>query len=444
MFSPLLDLVVCPGCSGRLTMENDSFACNSDGCGLCFPPLGRVPCLLPRPGQWLDLWRKQLGLIHAEADRTIATFDAEARKPGLLRTTLQRLREQSELTRKIVAEIDGVLVPAIGQPIAHADPIPGFSPLETLHLLHRDWGWPESDENARALGCVERVLGAPLGRTLVVGAGACRLAYDLHQNHGATMTVAVDIDPLVLLVAEKVVHGDRVVLTEARSNATEITRLSAVRTLEAPSGTVDRFYPLLANGLALPLADESFDTVVTPWFTDLVPPDQRDWVTKVRRLLRDEGRWVNYGPLLYPPSRPAACRFSREELLELVEMAGFEVEKTTSELMPFSLSPLAERGRLEACLAFSARKSSVTNDDSRDPPKFIVLADLPVPDFGGRSLFYHQAATFRAVVELIDGSRSINQIAAAIIARAGTHPAAIVDTIRYCLLEVHPLCKREG
>src|SRR5690242_10338264 len=169
MASPLLDLVVCPGCSGPLTVEDDSFICGSKACGQRFPPLGRVPCLLSRHEQWLELWKKQLGLIHAEADRTVATFEAEARKPGLLRATTQRLREQAELTRKIVAEIDGVLVPAVGEPIPHSEPIPGFSPLETLHLLHRDWGWPESDENARALACVERVLSAPFGRTLVIG-----------------------------------------------------------------------------------------------------------------------------------------------------------------------------------------------------------------------------------------------------------------------------------
>jgi hypothetical protein len=223
-----------------------------------------------------------------------------------------------------------------------------------------------------------------------------------------------------------------------------MSRLSAVRTLEAPRGAVERFFPLIANGLALPFAPQSFDTIVTPWFTDLVPPDHRDWVTNVRRFLRDGGRWVNYGPLLYPPSRPAACRFSREELLELVELAGFEVEKTTSALMPFSLSPLAERGRLEPCLAFSAKKSAVIGGDSHDPPAFIVLADLPVPDFEGRPGFYHQVATFRAVVELVDGRRSINEIAAAITARAGTRPQGIVDTIRYCLLDVHPLCKKDG
>jgi hypothetical protein len=436
----LSDVVLCPQCLGTLSSSpGPLFRCSS--CDQQFPPVGEVACLLPEQEQWRKLWRAQLAVVHQEADLTVSMFEAEGRKPGLLPTTRQRLEEQATLTRQIVGEVDDALRRAVGEPLAPSEQLPPFSPLESLHLLFRDWGWPASDENGRAFKMVERVLGAPLGRVLVLGAGACRLAYDLHVRHKARATVALDIDPLVLLTANRVLTGRTVKLTEGRSNATELTRLKAERSLEPPEGPTENFHLLLANGLQPPLQRHCFDTVLTPWFVDLVPPDLRDFVGMIHRLLVPGGQWINYGPLLYPLSRPGACRFSREELLELARRAGFELGKTTSELMPFSLSPLAERGRLEQCLAFCARAGIPPADVAGELPSWVVLPHLEVPDFEGRATFQHSSAAFRAIVELIDGKRSVNEIAAVLAVRLKTNPPGIRDSVRHCLLETHPACR---
>ena len=42
---------------------------------------------------------------------------------------------------------------------------------------------------------------------LVLGAGGCRLAYDLHVHCGGTETAVVDIDPFLLVIAEAVIRG---------------------------------------------------------------------------------------------------------------------------------------------------------------------------------------------------------------------------------------------
>ena len=71
--------------------------------------------------------------------------------------------------------------------------------------LHRDWAWGE-EENAAGLAEIVQALGGGargLGRTLVHGAGAGRLAYDLHAAGDAPLTVATDFNPLLLLVARE-------------------------------------------------------------------------------------------------------------------------------------------------------------------------------------------------------------------------------------------------
>jgi SAM-dependent methyltransferase len=196
-----------------------------------------------------------------------------------------------------------------------------------------------------------------LGRVLVVGAGGCRLAYDLHRE-SASETTVVDIDPYLFVPAEAVVRGRQVRLTEASLNVFEASRASAAWTLRAPAGPLDEahFHFFLANGVAPPFADATFDTVVTPWFIDRVPSDVPAFLGVVRRLLRPGGRWLNQGPLLYPPETPLPRRYSRDELVELAAQAGFEVGSVDVASRRYLVSPLTGSGKIERVLTFSAAR----------------------------------------------------------------------------------------
>jgi uncharacterized protein YbaR (Trm112 family)/SAM-dependent methyltransferase len=425
----LLDLLTCPACRGQLSEHGAALQCRQ--CRADYPTLGGVPCLLPEPARWRASWRLQLEELRSAAAETVVMFEKELRKPALLANTRLRLQTQIELTQKTLAEVVSIIEPAAGPDIENPIGAPRIDPLNTFHYLHRDWA--ETTENGTALACVERVLdGAPLGRLLVLGAGAGRLAYDLHVTQCASMTVAVDIDPLVALVARKMASGERLELTEARSNATEMTRFGVLRTLQAPSGPVDRFHVLLANGLQPPLRDQMFDTVLTPWFIDVVPPDLRDFMSELSRVLVPGGRWLNYGPLLFPPSRPAAYRYAREEVAELARAAGFEITRETDELVRFAYSPLAARGRLEHCIAFSARKGAPRED------AWLQIPHLPIPDFARRAELRHESAAFNAIIALVDGRRSINDIALQLGAGTDANLGAMKDAVRLCLQTLHP------
>ncbi len=52
------------------------------------------------------------------------------------------------------------------------------------------------------------------GKVLVLGAGAGRLAYDLHMRTTAALTAVLDFNPLLLIVAERVTRGDSLELYE--------------------------------------------------------------------------------------------------------------------------------------------------------------------------------------------------------------------------------------
>jgi len=382
----------------------------------------------------LDELVHRLGELGRAAAETVEMFEKELRKPALLPDTRLRMETQIALTRQTLDEVTAIIAPAAGPRAEDAVAAPAIDPLNTFHYLYRDWA--ESEENREALACVSSVLDdTPLGRVLVIGAGAGRLAYDLHRARDARSTIALDIDPLVALVAQRMASGHSLALTEARSNATEMTRFGRLRTLRAPGGAVERFHVLLANGLRPPLREGVFDTVLTPWFIDVVPPDLRDFIGVLHRLLAPGGRWINYGPLLFPPERPAAYRYTREEVLGIAQAAGFQVTHQADQMVRFAYSPLAGRGRLEHCIAFSASKTTPRAD------AWLQLPYLPIPDFPGREQVRHESAAFNAIIALCDGRRSIDDVARALAGGLDDprfNLAAMKDAVRLCLQTLHP------
>jgi ubiquinone/menaquinone biosynthesis C-methylase UbiE len=233
--------------------------------------------------------------------------------------------------------------------------------IEYQSLLFRDWAWPAvgNREGQAALAVLVELLGGrSLGRQLVLGAGGCGLAYELHTQCGATQTVALDIDPYLLLVAEQVVRGKRVQLTEASITSLTPGEQSRRWELSAPRGALspEDFTLLFADGIEAPFAAASFDSVVTPWFIDQVPRDLPAFLTALARLVAPGGLWLNQGPLLYPERLGIEARYSAEAVKELASQAGFEVLGEKRETTPYLVSPLSGRGRVEHVWSFVARR----------------------------------------------------------------------------------------
>jgi SAM-dependent methyltransferase len=354
----------CVRCASPLDAGAVEIACA--GCGQAYPRVGRIPVVLPRPEAHVELWRRQLALVVEQGRHTERQLVEEAEGAGGLDGARARLRAMAAAVRAQVDDLAAAVSPALGGPL----PVPRDAGVglprgvvEYGHYLYRDWGWPPAvgDENARSLAALRGVMSAgPLGRVLVVGAGACRSPAELHRARGATQTVVVDIDPFLFVVAEAVVRGGAVPVTEAGVNAFDAEHVQARWTLRAPAGPLAeaRFPFLFANGLAPPFADAAFDAVFTPWFIDRVPPDVPAFLAEVRRLLRPGGRWLNQGPLAYAAETPLRRRHGRDELFALAERAGLRVGRSTVETRPYLVSPLTGGGKMERILTFEALAAS--------------------------------------------------------------------------------------
>ena len=354
--SEVLDRVVCARCAAPLDARTGDISCAR--CGERYTRVGRIPVLLPQPRAHVELWRRQLALLLSNGEATQAALETAAAADDVLPDGATRLRAMANAVRDQANDFAALLGPALGGPLeGGASGLPR-GVVEYSYYLFRDWGWPSTNtgENAQALEALREVAAGELGQLLVLGAGAARLAYDLHRECGATDTTVVDIDPYLFVIAEAVVRGRAVRLTEASLNVLEASHVSKAWTLSAPHGPLDEqhFHFMLANGLEPPFADATFDTIVTPWFIDRVPPDLGAFLHRIRRLLRPGGRWLNLGPLLYPPETPFARRYSRDEVFDLARRAGFNITRWQSASRPYLVSPLTGAGKIEQVLSFEA------------------------------------------------------------------------------------------
>lgn len=353
------DHALCPQCETRLGADFDCASCRQT-----YPSIASIRVLLPDPSGHVRLWQAQLGLIIQQASETNASLQLQAAEPGLGDATRTRLRTLARAIAEQVADIAAVLIPVLGNPRPPQEGV-GLprGAGDYLNCLFRDWAWSDAhdEENDRSLGAIRRVAGERhLGRTLVVGAGGCRLAYDLHLRCGGTETTAVDIDPFLLAIAEAVVRGGTVSLTETSVNAPEVDPVSRAWALTAPSGPLgpEVFHFFLANGTEPPFDAQTFDTVVTPWFIDQVPTDLEGFLRRVHGLLVPGGRWINHGPLIYrPDALPVARWYARQEILDLATTIGFQVGACETAPQPHFVSPLTGRGLIENILTFEAVRS---------------------------------------------------------------------------------------
>ena len=72
------------------------------------------------------------------------------------------------------------------------------------------------------------------GRMLVVGAGAGRLAYDVHARRRPATLVAADLNPLMMIVARRMFSGGRVELYEFPVAPRDLASHAVLRDLRAP------------------------------------------------------------------------------------------------------------------------------------------------------------------------------------------------------------------
>ena len=182
---------------------------------------------------------------------------------------------------------------------------------------------------------------------------------------------------------------------------------------KAPEAIKDGFHFVLSDAMNPSFKDQAFDTLLTPWLIDIVHQDIRDQFRRYNRITKMGGRWVNFGSLSFFHSKASIC-YSVEETLDIVTEAGFEVESYSHEELPYLHSPYSCQKRMERVLCFSAKKVKEVDQPSEEfqfQAPWLLDENLAVPVSQGIQQQHMVHSTLKALFELVDGKRSMKDIA---------------------------------
>jgi uncharacterized protein YbaR (Trm112 family) len=421
--SKLPDLLACPRCDkSPLSTAARTGALRCDACQVDFPLIGGIPWLFAEPQYSLGEWRNRLHFLLKRLGQDVRRIEFELRDQTLHSLTRKRLELQSEALREHKDLLQKILEPMDVQAsqtgyesfLALRTRLPSDQGLNTYYPnVHRDWSWGD-EENRASFEQVQQILDGndAIGSTLVLGSGAGRLAYDLHMNCRADTTVAMDFNPLLLLVADRITRGETLEMYEFPIAPRSMDDNAVMRELSAGAPVRDDFHLVFGDALRPPFASAAYDTVVTPWLIDILTEDLPVLAARINRLLKSGGRWINFGSLTFA-SPLFAKRYSPEETLAIVEDSAFQAPLVSEVTIPYMCSPASRHSRRETVFTFSARKK----DDAPAPPRHKALPDWIVTGRDSIPLlpsFKTQATTTRIygyLMSLIDGKRSIKDLA---------------------------------
>jgi hypothetical protein len=439
-----LELLSCPRCQGTLEADG-SLRCPA--CRQDFPSVAGLPWLFAEPQGALGEWRARahgyLAGLETQAARYRATLTDELTRA----TTRSRLKllasactDQARRVRALLAPLldaapaaTAEIYSALGATLPTEQGIAGY-----YANLHRDWNWGEA-ENEAGYRLVDEALGTdPPGRTLLLGVGAGRLAYDLHRRRRPEVLVGADINPLFVLAASRLCAGEALELYEFPLAPRDLPSQAILRRLVAPGPAAPGLHFVFADATRAPFAAGSFDTVITPWLIDVVDDALGHFAARVNHWLRPGGRWVNSGPLSFSDDDPAR-RYAVEEVREIVIEAGFEPIEASEAAVPYLCSPASRHGRVETLVTFATRRRCEVPPPPPPArvPDWLVHTDRPIPlspALQGRQL---ELRVLAYVVALVDGHRSVRDVAHELVTRRLMSESEAEPTVRAFLARLH-------
>lgn len=455
-----MPLLACPACRSEieeLALRGDALLCRQCGARLPLYKSGAatIPWLFRDPDGALLEWRARFNsYLHASTSEQ-QRLQAALTDPRCSKAAAERIKllaAAKETRRRQIFELLAPLGldaprsrPALDRAgVLHAKLPRQQGLLSYYDNIFRDWAW-NNGENEQLLDCIARVL-APLpgyraGKVLTLGAGACRLPYDFHRRYRPDVSVALDLNPLLVLLASRVLQGHRVPFYEFPVAPLDKASFAVLRDCAAPkelaTDQLANFWLLLGDATQPPLKQSSFDTVITPWYVDIIAQDLVDCVRTVNRQLRTGGVWLNTGSLAFFHRNEAWC-YSEEEALELLIANGFEVVASERAALPYMQSPASAHGRVERAFSFAARKVAAAPLPRPNAylPVWAREADRPVPDLDEFVVASANHLLRAQALAAIDGKRTIDEIALLVAKRYGLQRSEARGAVERILLEI--------
>ncbi len=417
--------LACPNCGAAGLTKNaqGNLACGS--CKTNYPRVGSTYFLYPDPGAALLDWRNRFNRRRAEL---AAEIERTADVPSKLDSVRERGRLTAEHLNRHAEELDALLRPLQpGEPVAPEvyaamrQQLPEHHSIDSyMTHIFRDWSWGD-EENKAVLEIVAEALKAHTqespARVLVLGSGAGRLAFDLHRHLDADLTVALDSNPLLSMIAGELFDGRQVELTEFARAPIDQDHIAQARTLQieqhaAQPGALGKIHSVCGDAMRAPVNPGDFDLLVTPWLLDVLDTPLPQALAQVASYLAPGAIWLMHGSVAFE-SREVEGRWTVDDLPGLASTCGFDVLKQADHELPYLHSPLNRGKRYELVHTLIAQRTEMRLKTGAEAvmPSWLQHTSEVVPL---SEEFRTQLTTTRIhafIMGLIDGKRSINDMA---------------------------------
>jgi uncharacterized protein YbaR (Trm112 family) len=437
--SELLKLLACP-VNGRNLVEKENTLTTETG--EVYPIISGIPWLLPNPQNSLIDWSIKLNHFHQVLSDEIQ--ELEQALPHTSGPTQQRLQQLFTGKQKFLHTVFDLMSPVVRNPMTSKSSYDALSDIapNTQNLLsyesnlYRDWVWGE-EENKMSAEIVGNLINSKkCSKLLVLGAGAGKLALDIHNSVNPNITVATDINPLLVLAAQRITQGDGLTIYEfpTEPRCSEYTAVEhTINSTKAP----DNFHTIFSDVTKPAFTKGSFDTVVTPWLIDIQPLELGHFLQQLNQYLSVGDQWINFGSLVFHQNRDALC-YSIEEVKTIATAQGFEITELQEHEIPYLKSPYNAGHRVENIWCWTAKKTHDVspNNQTQNLPDWLRDTTKPIP----KAPYFQQfSITHRLYAQLsaeVDGRTSLKKIANKLAKQQRMNPEEALQLVKNLFIDL--------
>ncbi len=299
-----------------------------------------------------------------------------------------------------------------------------------INNIFRDWAWGEKEIEAAVKHWLPLFPKTEGLKFIFLGAGSCRLPLEIHKKLKPEFSIATDINPLLLTVADKLIKGEKIELVEFPQPVIEAKNVAIEHTLQNSLDKTDNFHLVYADAINSPFKEKAFDVVATPWLIDILPISFQETAIRINNSLKDGGFWLNSGPLSYSAYEKEES-ITPDELASRLEKAGFSLEELISESLPYLQSKYSAQKREETVISFRAKKKTHEKRPKKYSflPEYLTDITKPITATPELGRIYAQSEGDMQLLTLIDNKRSINDLADLIAKQSNVNQQEIVNSL---------------
>lgn len=438
----LRELLRCPVTGASLERQGDRLR-TEDG-EHEYPLVNGVPWVLPHARNSLLDWGAKLNHFRQVLQSEIAGLERELKSAPPY--THERLSRMHAAKQAFLQSVTDLVLPVVSTRVAEKslydalrDRAPSAQNLLSYEAnLYRDWVWGEEENRHSAELVLERFGDFRPGKLLVPGAGSGRLAYDLHEALSPETTVATDINPLLLLAADRIFSGQDFSLYEFPLQPRAIDDIAVEQSFKGLDAWPDNLHLAFADVANSPFQARVFDAVVTPWLIDVQPYELGRFLRQLNQYLPVGGIWVNFGSLVFNQRRDAYC-YTVDEVREVAADNGFAMEQATEAELPYLKSPHNVGYRMERIWSWRAEKTSDVDaeEDVQSLPEWLLDIRQPIPRTRYLHAFAQQQRVHAELAGEVNGKTSIKVIAGRLAKQNNMDAAEAAQLVRNFFLEIY-------